>query len=135
MKNISVLAGLLFAAANAVAIDATEPQFATRAGAAKQEPSKPAQLNSFNVQGCFDDFGELEFMGTPDWNSKSKCAELTCRAKNYAVAATSGGNECYCGHKYPSSKNRVDDSKCNVGCTGYDIEACKFWRFQPCNMS
>lgn len=42
-----------------------------------------------------------------------------------AVGATSGGNQCFCGDTYPPENTRVEDEKCNVGCTGYDLEACK----------
>ena len=76
------------------------------------------------VQGCFSSSGDLVSNGTVQWNSKSGCAHDICFVDNFTVAGTTGGNQCFCGNHYPSENDRVDDSKCNVGCSGYGLQAC-----------
>jgi len=34
------------------------------------------------------------------------------------------GNDCYCGNSVPPASSKVDDSKCNVGCTGFGQTKC-----------
>lgn len=87
-------------------------------------------MNRITVQGCFkkpkddkDPDWPLEFVEIRDYNEKAGCSK-TCTDRGLPVAATSGGNECYCGKMYPAQKFLVDDSKCNQYCTGYDWEAC-----------
>lgn len=90
-----------------------------------EQPSAPPVLNSQVVQGCFSSSGSLVFNSTQLYNSLSKCATDICfQALGKPVAATTAGNQCFCGDTYPSLSDLVDDSKCNVGCTGYNLEAC-----------
>lgn len=89
-----------------------------------EEPSSTPILNAQIVQGCFKSQGELKFNSTPAWNSKSSCAFEICFASGKKVAGTSGGNECYCGDKYPPESTLVDDDKCNTPCAGYGQQAC-----------
>ncbi|KAK1753119.1 putative wsc domain protein [Echria macrotheca] len=125
MKTAGVLASILLAATGAVA--QTKPSSTSKG---VEEPASQPTLNVITVQGCFDDPGELVFNATLQFNTKGACAQDVCFASGYPVAATSGGNQCYCGKKYPNKKSLVDDSKCNVGCAGYDLQACggvNFW--------
>lgn len=95
-----------------------------------EEPSAVPTLNAAVVQGCFSSPGELVSIGALDFNSKDKCAVQNCKAQGHAVAASMGGNECYCGDKYPPKAALVNDTNCNIGCTGYDWDACGgsfFW--------
>ena len=89
-----------------------------------EEPSSTPILGAQIVQGCFSSQGELKFNSTPAFNSKSSCAFEICYASGKKVAGTSGGNECYCGDKYPPESTLVDDKKCNSPCAGYDQQAC-----------
>jgi hypothetical protein len=98
---------------------------ATRAVAVTNE-SRPPQLAVETVYGCYSDPGDLVYNITHERNSLGFCVTETCKPAGFNVAATMGGNECYCGNKYPSKKNRIADSECNVPCQGYDLEACKF---------
>lgn len=89
-----------------------------------EEPSAAPTLNVIVVQGCFSSGGELVYQSTELFNSKSKCGNDICLALGKPVAGTMGGNQCFCGDKYPPKSALVDDSECNVGCTGYDQQAC-----------
>jgi cell wall integrity and stress response component len=89
-----------------------------------EEPSAAPTLNVAVVQGCFSSPGELVSIGTLDFNSKDKCAVVNCKARGYAVAASMGANECYCGNKYPPKAALVNDSNCNAPCTGFGTQAC-----------
>ncbi|KAK3348606.1 hypothetical protein B0T25DRAFT_226444 [Lasiosphaeria hispida] len=132
MKSITFLATAFFAAAHALEERATsaaekEP---TPTAVGVQEPSAEPTLNVITVQGCFSGPGELVFNSTIKFNTKGSCAQDTCFNLGYPVAATSGGNQCYCGKKYPPKDKLADDNKCNIGCTGYNLEACggvRFW--------
>ena len=90
-----------------------------------QLPITPATLKSQTSQGCFNSSGSLVFDSTPDWNSIGGCAKDICSVKGYAVGATTGGNQCWCGNEYPPKADLVDDKNCDVGCTGYPQEACE----------
>ncbi|POS78787.1 hypothetical protein DHEL01_v202806 [Diaporthe helianthi] len=111
----------LIAAAIATALPAYA---ASPTGANIEEPSAAPTLGAQVVQGCFSSWGNLIFQSTPKFNSKSACAVDICLAGGFQVAATTGGNQCYCGNEYPPKESVVDDSKCDVPCPGYGLQAC-----------
>lgn len=116
MPSIRYLGLVLLAATGAVAIT---------------NKAQTPQLNVETIYGCYSDPGNLVMNGTNMYNSKGGCATKTCKPQNYTVSATSNGNECYCGFKYPPKKYRLPDSECDVACVGFpDEEACKL--FQEC---
>lgn len=117
MRSVSVLAATILLAAVPALADSTVTK-------GVEEPSAAPTLGAQIVQGCFASKGELVFKGTPEFNSKSSCAKDTCKALGLPVAGTMGGNQCYCGDKYPPKAALTNDSDCNVGCTGYDQQAC-----------
>lgn len=109
----------------AAAIATALPAYAATTTAANiEEPSAAPTLGAQVVQGCFSSWGNLIFNSTPSFNSKSACAVDICYAGGFKVAATTGGNQCYCGDEYPPKDSIVDDSKCDVPCPGYGVQAC-----------
>jgi cell wall integrity and stress response component len=69
-------------------------------------------------------------IGNLDFNTKDKCAVTNCKAQGYAVAASMGGAECYCGDKYPPKAALVDDSNCNTKCPGFGWQACEYFHLK-----
>lgn len=131
MKAFTTLATVLIAACPVFAAD-PEPRAATTTTTAAsatssgvEEASAAPTLGAQIVQGCFSSWGNLIFNSTPEFNSKSACAFDICYAGKYTVAATSAGNECYCGTEYPPEDTLADDTKCNTPCPGYGLQACK----------
>lgn len=125
MKSIRLLATAVYAAVAVMGQTGTTPTKATAtASKGVQKPSAPPQLNVITVQGCFSDPGELKFNSTPEWNSESSCVQEICFKGGYEVAGTTGGNQCFCGKKYPPKSAKVEDNKCNIGCAGFDLQAC-----------
>ena len=123
MRSIPVLmTAALLAAAQALASQTTAKGV--------EEPSATPTLNVAVVQGCFSSPGELVEVTTLEYNSKDECSVKTCKAQGKAVAATMGGNQCWCGDKYPPQIAMVNDTSCNIGCTGYDYDACSYSAFQ-----
>lgn len=116
MKTTTLLAAAIATALPAYAATATSANL--------EEPSAAPTLGAQIVQGCFNSWGNLIFNSTPDFNTKSACAVDLCYAGGFKVAATSGGNQCYCGNEYPPKNSLVDDSKCDVPCPGYGVQAC-----------
>lgn len=116
MKTTTLLAAAIATALPAYAATATSANL--------EEPSAAPTLGAQVVQGCFNSWGNLIFNSTPDFNTKSACAVDLCYAGGFKVAATSGGNQCYCGNEYPPKNSLVDDSKCDVPCPGYGVQAC-----------
>lgn len=116
MKTTTLLAAVIATALPAYAASATTANI--------EEPSAAPTLGAQVVQGCFNSWGNLIFNSTPDFNTKSACAVDLCYAGGFKVAATSGGNQCYCGNEYPPKNSLVDDSKCDVPCPGYGTQAC-----------
>ncbi|KAJ0117375.1 hypothetical protein N8I77_006738 [Diaporthe amygdali] len=116
MKTTTLLAAAIAAAFPAYAATATSSGI--------EEPSAAPTLGAQVVQGCFSSWGNLIFNSTPSFNSKSACAVDICYAGGFKVAATTGGNQCYCGNEYPPKDTVVDDSKCDTPCPGYGLQAC-----------
>lgn len=125
MKSVSILATALLASIPAFAATGTSSSSAsTTTPTGVEEPSANPTIDVPVVQGCYYDIGTMKKIGVLPFNSKSKCAQETCYAQKYPVAATLAGNECFCGDKMPPPAALVDDSHCNIGCTGYDQQAC-----------
>ncbi|KAK3935300.1 putative wsc domain protein [Diplogelasinospora grovesii] len=125
MKSIVTAAAALLAATHVLAATGTGTNTApSSTSTGVEEPSTAPVLNQITTQGCFSSQGELVLNGTLQFNTKGSCGTDTCLKLGYPVAATSGGNQCYCGKKYPPKDTLVDDKNCNVGCTGFDLQAC-----------
>lgn len=95
-----------------------------------QQPIESPNLSGSTIQGCFKSSGKLKFMEIIEWNTIGSCGNDLCRAKGYEVGGTTGGNQCWCGHKYPPKDDLVDPKNCDAGCTGYGEHACggiDFW--------
>lgn len=123
MKSYSIMAAALFAATTALGT-------ATVTSKGVEEPSSAPMLGAPVVQGCFSDPGELKFLSTETFNSKDRCGSVLCKARGKAVAGTMGGNQCFCGDKYPPKAALANDTDCNIGCSGFDQQACGgsfFW--------
>jgi cell wall integrity and stress response component len=123
MKSLRILAAVLLAATNVAAQTGTKTTAKSTAKGV-QEPASAPTLNAQTVKGCYAGSGELVFNATLQFNSKGSCVKEVCLALGYPVAGTTGGNQCWCGKKYPPKSALTDDKNCNVGCTGYDLEAC-----------
>ncbi|KAK4222358.1 putative wsc domain protein [Podospora fimiseda] len=129
MKSITFIAAALLAAVG----DALPDHGSTGhrlVGRALQAPKAPPMINQQTIQGCFKSSGELVMNGTLTFNSKGGCITNICFKKGYAVGALGGGNQCWCGDKYPPKRDLVADEKCSYPCPGYDQEACGgigFW--------
>ncbi|KAJ9148677.1 Cell wall integrity and stress response component 1 [Pleurostoma richardsiae] len=123
MKSITIALAAL-AAASGVFADTTSGSSASTTSKGVEEPSAMPTLGAQIVQGCFSSYGELVFNSKQEYNSKSKCAHDICYAAGKLVAGTTGGNQCYCGDKYPPKISLANDSDCNAPCTGYDPQAC-----------
>lgn len=123
MKSIQLLVAALFAATGVMG---QTPTKASQTSKGVQKPSAAPTLNVITVQGCFTDPGELKFNSTPQFNDEGSCVKNICFNNGFEVAGTTGGNQCFCGHKYPPKIALTEDKKCNIGCAGYDLNACKF---------
>jgi len=78
-------------------------------------------------QGCYSSSTPLKDQGSNIYQSSGKCQE-TCvptSGQTYAVMAMTEGSNCFCGDMLPAEDSKVDDSKCDTPCDGYDQEMCK----------
>lgn len=127
MRTSTIVSAVL-AAAYPVFVNAatTTESAATATSSGVEEASAAPTLGAQVVQGCFSSYGDLIFNSTPTFNSKSACAFDICYALKYAVAATSAGNECYCGSEYPPEEDLTKDTNCNTPCPGYGLQACQY---------
>lgn len=93
-------------------------------GVLKNKPSTEPVIGQVTHQGCFNSSLGLELINENlKFNTDGSCSKL-CVGKDYPVGATSGGQACWCGHEYPPENTLVDDSECNIGCTGFNTIAC-----------
>lgn len=97
----------------------------TPAGQGLQKPSAFPVFGQIKSQGCYSSLGvDLNLMDGVEYPTIGGCAEKTCQAQGFKVAASSAGTQCFCGNKLPPKSALVDDSLCNVPCSGYPFEAC-----------
>lgn len=125
--KLSILVGLVAALASTPVLGKTATT--ATSGSATTElsnlPSEDPHIGQITNQGCFNSSGDLELVNENlPFNSDGKCGEL-CQSKDKAVGATTGSQECWCGDEYPPVANLVDDSECNLPCTGFEDVACK----------
>lgn len=125
MRLTHILAAVIAAASTTYAATTTDSDStATSTATAVQSPSAAPTLGSPISQGCFSSWGDMILNSTVKFNSMGGCITALCTPAGYTVGAMTGGNECYCGTEYPPKDTLVEDSKCNVGCPGYGVEAC-----------
>lgn len=76
-------------------------------------------------QGCYSSSTPLKDQGTNIYQSSGAC-QKTCveGGTSYAVMAMTEGSNCFCGDMLPAEDTKVDDSKCDTPCDGYDQEMC-----------
>ncbi|KAK0701378.1 hypothetical protein B0T21DRAFT_116083 [Apiosordaria backusii] len=123
MKSIAFFAAALFSVAQAL----PEKHMVARQAAKiipVQQPIEDAKLDAATNQGCFKSAGEMTMVTTIKWNTIGECAGKVCIQKGFAVAASMGGNQCWCGNKYPPEDDLVENKNCNVGCPGFGEHAC-----------
>lgn len=86
------------------------------------------------ASGCYSTTpGGLSSQGSFPYQSSAHCGN-TCAALNMPVMALSNGNECSCGDLLPAASSKVDDSSCNVPCTGYPGDSCEYTTSHGCSM-
>lgn len=125
MRLTHILAAVIAAASTTYAATTTDSDSTgTSTATAVQSPSAAPTLGSPISQGCFSSWGDMILNSTVKFNSMGGCITALCTPAGYTVGAMTGGNECYCGTEYPPKDTLVEDSKCNVGCPGYGVEAC-----------
>jgi len=80
-------------------------------------------LNAMTYQGCFSSSSGLSDQGSYTYQTSGYCQPI-CAKANQAVLGLSGGSDCWCGDVLPPADSKVDDSKCDSPCNGYDKENC-----------
>ena len=83
------------------------------------------QDTTYQWEGCFSDPGTMKFNSIGQWQSKQNCHDA-CVPAGFSVEATTNKSACWCGNQLPPKANLVDNSKCNLNCTGYPQELCRF---------
>lgn len=96
--------------------------------AGEQEKSETPKYDIATTNGCYKSPGDMKKQPRVPHTSESGCGEDTCGAAGFLAAGTMGGFDCYCGNTYPPEEDLVDDEKCNIPCSGYGQNACKFLR-------
>jgi hypothetical protein len=106
-----------------------------RASRVAADPVSELQARQYSAvisKGCYSSNSGLTFKDTYTWQSKSHC-QSQCGPMNAAVEATTKGTDCWCGNSLPPASSLVDDSFCNVQCTGYGAgEMCRRSPSEPC---
>ena len=64
-----------------------------------------------------------EISGSCTFLSIESCAQ-SCRALNYTYAGVEAGHQCACGNTLTNKSANVDQSECNVPCTGNSKQTC-----------
>ncbi|KAK2591604.1 hypothetical protein QQS21_010701 [Conoideocrella luteorostrata] len=90
----------------------------------KQSPIAVEAFGSKTPQGCYSSIGNMTVHAPiPASEMSTGSCNDVCKADKFWVAAMRSGT-CWCGFVYPPEKDVVDDSKCNIPCPAYPLEAC-----------
>lgn len=83
--------------------------------------------NTTTYIGCYSSAGALTKTNTHMYQSFGYCQEQ-CIPKSgenpTAVMGLNQGSDCWCGMALPPDSDKVDDSECNTGCTGFGTDMC-----------
>ncbi|EME77603.1 uncharacterized protein MYCFIDRAFT_191065 [Pseudocercospora fijiensis CIRAD86] len=88
----------------------------------------PLQKRAQSYKGCYSSSGDMTKAGSYMYQSNGYCGDQ-CSGKNQAVMGLTD-KDCWCGDNMPSDSDKVDDSKCNTPCPGWDKVECGgdgFW--------
>ncbi|KAH0547737.1 hypothetical protein GP486_008410, partial [Trichoglossum hirsutum] len=88
------------------------------------EPVPSGPLKTIVYVACYSSSDPLEDQGPYTYQSSGWCQDLCVNKLNKPVMGLSEGSDCWCGSKLPANSSKVDDSKCNVPCNGYDKDKC-----------
>jgi cell wall integrity and stress response component len=75
---------------------------------------------------CYSSSDPLQDQGPYTYQSSGYCQKLCVETFNKPVMGLSEGTDCWCGDKLPANSTKVDSSKCNAPCAGFDQEKCTF---------
>ncbi|ETS73330.1 hypothetical protein PFICI_14935 [Pestalotiopsis fici W106-1] len=78
----------------------------------------------WSYYGCVElpPFAEISLIDEGDM-TRQLCASY-CQNKNYEVAGLSEGSDCYCWHGSNNKFSTLDETKCNLACTGDAQDTC-----------
>ena len=83
--------------------------------------------NTTTYVGCYKSAGDLSKSDTFKYQSFGHCQEQ-CIPKSgdnaHPVMGLTKGSDCYCGMALPSEDDKVDQSQCNTGCSGFGTDTC-----------
>jgi cell wall integrity and stress response component len=85
------------------------------------------QYNTTTYIGCYSSAGDLSKSDSFTYQSYGHCQEK-CIPKSgenpQAVMGLNKGSDCWCGGALPPEGDKVDDTECNTGCTGFGTDMC-----------
>ncbi|KAI9777717.1 MAG: hypothetical protein M1839_008636 [Geoglossum umbratile] len=87
-------------------------------------PDTGTQLKTLIYAACYSSSDPLQSEGPYTYQSSGYCQKLCVETYNKPVMGLTEGSDCWCGDKLPANSTKVDDSKCNNPCTGFDKEKC-----------
>ena len=82
-------------------------------------------LSEMTYKGCYSSSQPLTNHGSWKYQTSGYCQPICVKA-NQAVLGLTNGEECWCGDLLPAASSKVDDSKCNDPCDGFDKEMCMY---------
>lgn len=85
------------------------------------------QYNTTTFVGCYSSAGDMSKSDSFTYQSFGHCQEQ-CIPKSgenpQAVMGLTKGSDCWCGSALPPESNKIDNSQCNTGCTGFGTDKC-----------
>ena len=115
-----------FGAAMAISLPRHERALQTLQGRVTLTP--PATLpGNYQYMGCYKDSGERRLDGArydDAVNMTDESCVAFCSSGGFPLAGVEYAQECYCGYQFKSGAVKLDESVCNVPCTGNSAEPC-----------
>jgi cell wall integrity and stress response component len=93
------------------------------AATANAQATTTAVAGPIETLDCYSSAGNLESLGTYTFQAAGYCQEQ-CTASGKLVMATTEGSTCLCGDSLPPASDKVDSSKCDEPCDGFDQQNC-----------
>jgi len=91
---------------------------------ASAAPQPTVALKTLVLAACYSSSDPLESQGPYTYQSSGYCQKLCVETFNKPVMGLSEGSDCWCGDKLPANSTKVENSKCDAPCAGFDKEKC-----------
>ena len=123
-KNPALVVVTLLLLAGDVALAGPDPNpVAAPDGPAATAAPATSPMPPLSYKGCYNSSGGMQDAGGYIFQSSGYCQRV-CVPMQKGVFGVHYSSHCFCGDELPPDENKVDESQCNLGCSGTSADKC-----------